>query len=563
MALKHIGRYQVKSELDRGGMSVIYLAHDPRVQRDVAIKMLPRDVRDQPNVRKRFEREARTIATMEHPCIVPVYDFGEEDRQPYLVMRYMLGGSLADRLSRRLSLAQASTIVTRIASGLDEAHAKGVIHRDMKPGNILFDAHDQAFLSDFGIVKVTETTETSNATGTLVLGTPAYMSPEQALGKPLDRRSDIYSLGAVLYEMLTGMPPYTGPTGMSVAMKHVVEAVPDVLERRSELPVETQAVIAKAMAKDVNDRFASAGELATALTAVVQAYPQLAAQTPEVIDLPRESPAAPTDTEQTELPDRISQKAPADSSASSSRRQMIGGVVLALALALIGLVGTLALTGQFNAAPLPTVAPTAPFRVTVAVPGAAPATAPVVEGTATRPAEAPSTQTPAVPATDTPTARPRGEAVPVKINGNVRSGPSTGFLVLDNNTTAEAIAFTQVGDKVWYAVKLENGRTGWASSDVVQPVSAADADALQDLPEATDVPATPVVVAPTRPPAPTIAPTASGFANQYAIGFAHNNPCGHRHARAHAHPLPQHHARYSDSDADSVICLRSPHFSKA
>ncbi|NJM40475.1 MAG: serine/threonine protein kinase [Anaerolineae bacterium] len=238
MALKHIGRYQVKSELDRGGMSVVYLAHDPRVQRDVAIKMLPRDVRDQPNVRKRFEREARTIAALEHPCIVPIYDFGEEDRQPYLVMRYMTGGSLADRLNRRTSLAQAARIVSRIASGLDEAHAKGVVHRDLKPGNILFDANDQAFLSDFGIVKLTETSQTSSATGatgTLVLGTPAYMSPEQALGKPIDRRSDIYALGAVLYEMLTGLPPYTGPTGMSVAMKHVVESTPDVMERRPDM----------------------------------------------------------------------------------------------------------------------------------------------------------------------------------------------------------------------------------------------------------------------------------------------------------------------------------------
>ena len=507
MALKHIGRYQVKSELDRGGMSVVYLAHDPRVQRDVAIKMLPRDVRDQPSVRKRFEREARTIAAMEHPCIVPVYDFGEEDRQPYLVMRYMLGGSLADRLNRRTSLVQAAKIVTRIASGLDEAHAKGVIHRDLKPGNILFDAHDQAFLSDFGIVKITETGQTSNATGTLVLGTPAYMSPEQALGKVLDRRSDIYSLGAVLYEMLTGMPPYTGPTGMSVAMKHVVDPVPDALERRPDLPVECQAVITKAMAKEANDRYASAGELATALNAVVQAYPQQATQMPEVIDLPSESLAAPTDTEQTELPDRIAQAA--QTGAASSRRQVIGGVVLALALALIGLVGTLALTGQFSAVPRPTLAPTAPFNVTVAVPGAASATAPVVEVTATSPAEAPSTQAPSVAATEPPNTPTRSGAVRVQIKGNVRAGPSTIFAIVDNDTTAEAIALTQVGDKVWYEVKLENGRTGWASSDVVKPVSPTDDAALEGLPEAADVPATPVVVvAPTRQPAPTVAPTA-------------------------------------------------------
>jgi serine/threonine-protein kinase len=499
-------------------MSVVYLAHDPRVQRDVAIKMLPRDVRDQPNVRKRFEREARTIAALEHPCIVPVYDFGEEDRQPFLVMRYMTGGSLADRLNRRTSLAQAATIVSRIASGLDEAHAKGVIHRDLKPGNILFDAHDQAFLSDFGIVKVTEMTETketSSVTGTLVLGTPAYMSPEQALGKPLDRRSDIYSLGAVLYEMLTGLPPYTGPTGMSVAMKHVVESVPDVLERRPDLPVETQAVIAKAMAKEVNDRYANAGELAAALHAVVQTYPQQATQMPEAIDLPRESPAAPTDTEQANLPDRIPQDTPAN--ASSSRRQVIGGVVLALGLALIGLVGTLFLTGQFSATPRPTVAPTASFRVTVAIPpastSAAAATAPESDATATTPTDAQSTAPPPTPTDEaqaTATTETRGSgSVPVRVTGNIRSGPSVGFRVVAFNTTAKAVAFANVGDELWYQVNLDDGRTGWAISDVVRAAPPADDAELEQLPEATEVPPTPVVVAPTRQPPPTVAPTAA------------------------------------------------------
>jgi serine/threonine-protein kinase len=503
MALKHIGRYQVKSELDRGGMSVVYLAHDPRVQRDVAIKMLPRDVRDQPNVRKRFEREARTIAALEHPCIVPIYDFGEEDRQPYLVMRYMTGGSLADRLNRRTSLAQAARIVSRIASGLDEAHAKGVVHRDLKPGNILFDANDQAFLSDFGIVKITETGQTSSATGTLVLGTPAYMSPEQALGKPIDRRSDIYALGAVLYEMLTGMPPYTGPTGMSVAMKHVVESTPDVMERRPDLPVETQAVIAKAMAKEADARYANAGELAAALNAVVQAHPQLAAQMPEVIDLPRESPAPPTDTEETELPNRIPQEA-AQAEQTSSRRQIIGGAVLALALVLIGLVGTLALTGQFSS-PSPTVAPvsptTAPPQVTATTAEQPSPVAAVVEATTETPTEAPSTDTPTEP---TATSAPNNGAVRVQVRGNMRSGPSTGFAVVATNVDAEAVAFTQVGREVWYQVRLEDGRTGWAISSVVQAEDSTDEAALERLPEATDVPPTPVVIAPTR--APTIAP---------------------------------------------------------
>ena len=491
-------------------MSVVYLAHDPRVQRDVAIKVLPRDVRDQPNVRKRFEREARTIAALEHPCIVPIYDFGEEDRQPYLVMRYMFGGSLADRLSSRTSLAQAAKIVTRIASGLDEAHAKGVIHRDLKPGNILFDAGDQAFLSDFGIVKITEIGQPNNSTGALVLGTPAYMSPEQALGKPLDNRTDVYSLGAVLYEMLTGMPPYTGPTGMSVAMKHVVEPVPNALERRPDLPTDVQAVIAKAMAKEASDRYASTGDLAIALNAVVQAYPQQAAQVPEAIDLPHESPASPTDTEVTTLPKRRAQKVTPEPSSSTSRRQLIGGAALALALVTVGLIGTLVLTGQFNGKPSAAALPTETTSGGVVSPVPAIATGAGVSANAT------ATVLPADVATEAPTEIPIATATKpgsgnttlfVQVNGNVRSGPSTAFSIVANNRSAEAIAFTRVGDEVWYEVKLNDGRTGWASSSVVKPEPPADEAALEILPAAENVPPTPFVpvpVAPTRVAIPTV-----------------------------------------------------------
>ncbi|MBI5715884.1 MAG: serine/threonine protein kinase, partial [Chloroflexi bacterium] len=158
MATPMIGRYEVKSELGRGGMATVYHAYDPRFKRDVAIKVLPREFLHDPSFRARFEREAQTIAALEHAAIVPVYDFGEQSGVPYFVMRLMPGGSLADHLKQKgsLTLPEVSRIFNRLAPALDHAHAKGVIHRDLKPGNILFDQNNDSYLSDFGIAKLTQ-----------------------------------------------------------------------------------------------------------------------------------------------------------------------------------------------------------------------------------------------------------------------------------------------------------------------------------------------------------------------------------------------------------------------
>jgi eukaryotic-like serine/threonine-protein kinase len=213
---QQVGRYRILQHIARGGMATVYLAHDPHFNREVAIKILPPQFMHDPMFLGRFKREAQTIAALEHQAIVPVYDFGEADEQPFLVMRYMSGGSLAERIAKEpLPLAEAAAIVQRIGSALDEAHNKGIIHRDLKPGNILFDHHGHAFLSDFGIVKLAESTTTF--TGDNIIGTPAYMSPEQARGESnLDGRSDIYALGAILFEMLSGQQPYNADTPMGV-----------------------------------------------------------------------------------------------------------------------------------------------------------------------------------------------------------------------------------------------------------------------------------------------------------------------------------------------------------
>jgi serine/threonine protein kinase len=214
-----IGRYEVKNKLGRGGMATVYLAFDPRFKRDVAIKVLPHDLMLDQMFRDRFEREAMIIANLNHPAVVAVFDYGERDDQPYLVMQHMPSGTLADRIAQGpIAGSDCQAIIERIASALDRAHNKGVIHRDLKPANILFDEFGDAFLADFGIAKMVESSST--LTGSGLIGTPAYMSPEQVNGERTDIQSDIYSLGVITFEMLTGQQPFHADTPINTFAKN-------------------------------------------------------------------------------------------------------------------------------------------------------------------------------------------------------------------------------------------------------------------------------------------------------------------------------------------------------
>jgi serine/threonine protein kinase/formylglycine-generating enzyme required for sulfatase activity len=261
------GRYQIRDELGRGGMAEVYLAYDPRFERDVAVKLLPQELMYAPGIRARFEQEAKTIAALDHPAIVPVYDFGEQDGQLYLVMRYMAGGSLGDRLEDGpLSLEETQRIVSRIAPALDEAHLKGVIHRDIKPGNILFDHRDEPALADFGIVRLAEST--MQLTGSGWVGTPAFMAPEMGDPGGVTPLVDIYALGVTVYMMLSGQHPYQADTPSGYIVAHITRPVPDILALRPDLPPAVQTVIERALAKDPADRYQRAGALAAALREV-------------------------------------------------------------------------------------------------------------------------------------------------------------------------------------------------------------------------------------------------------------------------------------------------------
>lgn len=282
-----IGRYQLKEEIGRGGMAVVYHGYDPRFKREVAIKVMTLDFMGDTVLRARFEREAQTIAALEHPAIVPVYDFGEEQGRPYLVMRLMNGGTLADQLRKGpLSIAETTKILQRIGAALERAHQKGIIHRDLKPSNIMYDEYGDAFLGDFGIARLTETAVT--LTGDSVVGTPAYMSPEQVNGdKELDGRSDIYALGVICFEMLTGQRPFQADTAARLMMKHLLEPIPDIRQFKPDLPPGVTTVIARTMAKTPDERFATASELSATLIQVMQGA---AAPPPLPPTLPTPSP---------------------------------------------------------------------------------------------------------------------------------------------------------------------------------------------------------------------------------------------------------------------------------
>jgi serine/threonine protein kinase len=280
MKQEKIGRYEVKAEVGRGGMATVYRSYDPSFERDVAIKVLPPAFQHDPQFRVRFEREAKTIALLEHPAIVPVYDFGEDQQKLYIVMRFMSGGSLSLRLKEgKMTKEETQQIISRLAPSLDAAHAKGIIHRDIKPGNILFDQYGNAFLSDFGIARITEHAGTT-ITGNSIIGTPAYMSPEQVQGdKDLDGRSDIYSLGIIVFQMLTGSLPYQSDTPAKTMMMHILDPIPNVSEVNPNLPPDFDDVVTQALAKKPEDRYSTASEMATALEAAMKGEPVPVRQT--------------------------------------------------------------------------------------------------------------------------------------------------------------------------------------------------------------------------------------------------------------------------------------------
>jgi serine/threonine protein kinase len=261
-----IGRYQIKEELGRGQSTVVYRAFDTEANREVAVKVLAVEQAPDISQRAHFKRELKMIASLEHPAIVPVYDVGEHNGQPYFVMRYMAGGSLSQLIAAkgRLSLQETARIIDRIASALDHAHKQNIIHRDIKPDNILFDLDHHPYISDFGVARPAATADAVPHEGQV--GTPGYMSPEQVNQESVDERSDVYSLGVVIYQMLTGRKKSRLETKTSpLRSRPFPQPVPDILSEAPELPPEVGEIINICLAEDKKNRYVSTLHLARAL----------------------------------------------------------------------------------------------------------------------------------------------------------------------------------------------------------------------------------------------------------------------------------------------------------
>lgn len=364
------GRYRIEQVLGQGGMSAVYKAVDPNLRRVVAIKIIHSHLSGNPEFIRRFEEEAASVARLRHPNIIQVYDFNHEGGTYYMVMEFVPGETLQERLRRlnansmRLSYAEATRYMVHVTEAVDYAHRRNMIHRDIKPANVMLDLNGQAILMDFGIAKILGG-EQHTATGA-VIGTALYMSPEQIRGEHIDHRSDIYSLGVTLFEMIHGRPPFEADSSMSLMMMHLNNPVPDLRQLQPDAPEGLVAVIEKCLEKDPNRRYQSAAEVASALKralSVLQGAPG-SSISPGVVQLHtptiRQSPHQMADSGAVAVPagsGAASATGPVTAGASTTgnlnlmprQRKMLaaGGCAIALLLVVCLATGALYLGSQF------------------------------------------------------------------------------------------------------------------------------------------------------------------------------------------------------------------------
>lgn len=324
-------RYEIERELARGGMADVYLANDRQLRRKVAVKVLfPEFARD-PSFVERFRREAQNAASLNHPNICAVYDWGQERGTYYIVMEYVEGRSLRDiiRAEGQVPGVAAARIAAELADALAFAHRRGVIHRDVKPGNVLITPTGQVKLTDFGIAaNQFDANQGLTQTGA-VMGTATYFSPEQAQGHPVDGRSDVYALGVVLYEMLCGVPPFSGESPVAVAMKHVREIPPPMTTRVPEVPAQLQSIVNAALTKEIEVRYQSAEEMRVDLIDFARGRPLTFAYEPGLHD-------QPVDVAPTTVAAAVAQQV---IPAPATRRRNWGGIIAAvLGLGLLAVV---------------------------------------------------------------------------------------------------------------------------------------------------------------------------------------------------------------------------------
>ncbi len=284
-----LGQYRVIAQMGHGGMATVFKAYHPRLDRFVAIKMMHQAFQEDKNFLARFEREAQIVARLDHPHIVPVFDFADFEGRPYLVMKYIEGRTLKGVLEDQpLAMSDILNLIPRIADALDYAHRQGVLHRDIKPSNIIIDVNGTPYLTDFGLARMAQLGE-STLSHDMLLGTPHYISPEQAMGsRELDNRTDIYSLGVVLYELVVGRVPFSADTPFAIIHDHIYRPLPEPSKVNPEITPEVSAVLEKALAKSPVDRYGTAAELVEAFKTAVETS-GMAALSPNRVSLASDS----------------------------------------------------------------------------------------------------------------------------------------------------------------------------------------------------------------------------------------------------------------------------------
>ncbi len=327
---RSVGPYTIKKKIGKGGMGEVYTAFQHSTGRTVALKMLNTRLNPDDDSYQRFQREVAIIAQLEHPHILPVYDFGEVDGSPYVVMRYMRGGAFADHLDT-LSLKERMDILTQIGGALDAAHNWQIIHRDLKPGNILLDEAGHGYLADFGLAKTMSGSKSLTATGGIV-GTPAYMSPEQARGDELDASADIYALGIMVYQLICGEHPFQANSPIDYLSKHLIEAAPSIRDKLPFLPITIDKLLLAAMAKEKEARPRKASHL---IVPIQKTIAELPASELATINATALNVSAPTPHPKTIL----AQTRAAAPSAPPKQAKSYNGIIWRAALALFALLG--------------------------------------------------------------------------------------------------------------------------------------------------------------------------------------------------------------------------------
>jgi len=377
VAIKQLGKYEIIERLGRGGTAEVYKARQPNLDRFVAVKLLHPFLADDPEFKERFEREAKNVARLRHSNIVQVYDFEYDSPSEsyYMVMELISGQTLKERLEamfargEKFTLDQVYKIMRGACEALSYAHARGMIHRDVKPANLMLDADDRVILTDFGIAKIVTGIQFTASGG--MVGTPAYMAPEQGLGEQGDERSDIYSLGVILFQLLVGKLPYDAEAPLAVILKHLNEPIPDIAKIAPDTPEAFQNLIYKAMAKEPADRFQTADEFLAAINASYDAIKHGTGEIPIVIPPSmRNGGQPPSSGIRSYKPDGDTGKDKVEvkpESGGGSRWLGIGGIIV-----IIGILGTLAagyafgiLPALFNGTSTPTATPTVTFTPTI------------------------------------------------------------------------------------------------------------------------------------------------------------------------------------------------------